>query len=67
MVPGRDDHRAEVLTPDVPEAGFRQLVAFRHHIRQFLHRDELPVSGPALCKSPRGVKYHGGRDRKRLA
>lgn len=40
MVSGEDDHRAGAMAPDIPEAGFRQLAAFRHHIRQFLHFSE---------------------------
>jgi DNA-binding MarR family transcriptional regulator len=40
MVPGKDDHRAEALGPDVSGAGFRRLAEFRHRIRQFLHFSE---------------------------
>ena len=40
MVSREDDHRAGAMAPDVSEAGFRQLAAFRHHIRQFLHFSE---------------------------
>lgn len=40
MIPGEDDDRAEAVAPDVSEAGFRQLAAFRRHIRQFLHFSE---------------------------
>jgi len=40
MVSGEDDHRAAALAPDVSEAGFRRLAAFRYHIRQFLHFSE---------------------------
>jgi DNA-binding MarR family transcriptional regulator len=158
MVVGEDDHRVEALAPDVSQAGYRQLAAFRHSIRKFLHfseeaarshaiepqqhqlllalkglpkgtrptitalsrqlclrhhtivelvdrlvdqgalkrrhgkqdhrevlveltahgetllhrlavlhREELRVSGPALCQSLQAVMHHGGRDRKGLA
>ena len=40
MIVGEDDHRAGTMGPDVSQAGFRQLAAFRHHIRQFLHFSE---------------------------
>jgi DNA-binding MarR family transcriptional regulator len=40
MVSGEDDRRAESLAPAVSEAGYRQLAAFRHSIRQFLHFSE---------------------------
>jgi len=40
MFSGEDDHRTEAVAPDLSEAGFRQLAAFRHHIRQFLHFSE---------------------------
>jgi DNA-binding MarR family transcriptional regulator len=40
MVSGEGDHRAGAMVPDVSEAGFRQLAAFRHHIRRFLHFSE---------------------------
>ena len=40
MVPGEDDHRAELHESDVSEAGFRRLAEVRHRIRQFLHFSE---------------------------
>jgi DNA-binding MarR family transcriptional regulator len=40
MIAGGDNHRAEAVAPEVSEAGFRQLAAFRHQIREFLHFSE---------------------------
>ena len=40
MATSEDGRRAEAIAADVSEAGFRQLAAFRHQIRQFLHFSE---------------------------
>jgi len=40
MIPGEGDHRTEAVAPDGSKSGFRQLAAFRRHIRQFLHFSE---------------------------
>jgi len=40
MVFRGDDHPSKALAANVSEAGFRQLAAFRHHIREFLHFSE---------------------------
>ncbi|MBV8631003.1 MAG: MarR family transcriptional regulator [Silvibacterium sp.] len=40
MITSKDRHRGEAVESDVSEAGFRQLAAFRHQIRRFLHFSE---------------------------
>jgi DNA-binding MarR family transcriptional regulator len=48
MIPRRDEHRGAEHSPPISEAAFRQLVAFRHCIRQFLHFSEEVVRAHGL-------------------